>query len=208
MTVISDALADLSGDERAAVWMIRYFAGPGRPCCRLGTGTLGGLFFRKDLDALGDSFRHALDRCAGMGVQLLDVRTRGCDAVSLTELLLLDATALAQSGDEKQMRATLHRVFVQHHVVSSFAAVTVQLAACLASAGYWLLSRTCVRVDRLAESQAIPDPIRETRRNRAETRSVRPVAAASLATMSRWRGHDMGLAQVLWPVPGGIGVPA
>ncbi|MFT8719994.1 hypothetical protein [Acetobacter sp.] len=201
MTVISDALVDLSHDERAAVWMIRYFAGPGRPYCRHDAGSIGGLFFRQDLDTLRDVFRQALDRCVGCGVQLPDIRTRGCDAVTLAERVLLDATAQAQSGDEHGMRATLRRVFAQRHVIASFATVMTQLAACLASAGYWLLSRACVRPDTLGDAQAMPKkPVRRKKAEAVTASLTKPVAAASLTALARWRTNDMAMAQVLWPV--------
>ncbi|NHO52502.1 hypothetical protein GOB87_00780 [Acetobacter estunensis] len=201
MIATSDILHELSADERVAVWMLRYLVGPGRPFCRMGFGSLGGMFFREDLDALGTAFRHALDRCSGAGVMPPDVRMRGCGAVSSTEMALLDATALAQKGDEKGVRATLRRLFPQRHVIASFAEAMTQLGACLASAGYWLLSRACTRTDSLSETQAIPErSVAITRRQRDMVlESDTPVAAASLATLSRWRSQDMRLAQVLWP---------
>lgn len=200
MTVIFKALVDLSHDERAAIWMIRYFAGPGRPCCRVGTGLSSGLFLKKDLDALGAAFRNALDRCSGLGAQLPDVRTRGSDQVSLSEMILLDAAAFAQSGDERRMHRALRRIFVQHHVIASFAAVMTQLSACLASAGYWLLARlpaSAGGVARKADSLSHGDEGR-AERPQGRRKAVPPVAAASLATLSRWRPCEP-TRQVLWP---------
>ncbi|MFT8895814.1 MAG: hypothetical protein ABF968_02510 [Acetobacter sp.] len=200
MNATSDTLTELSGDERVAVWMLRYLAGPGRPCCRLGTGGWGDMFFRQDLEALGSAFRHALDRCSGFGMNPLDVRMRECGSVSLTEMNLLDATALAQKGDERGMKAVLRKVFPQHHVVTSFATAMVQLGACLASAGFWLLSRVCVRDDVTSDGQAQPGKARVVQKAQPVAEAARPVAAASLVTLSRWRNNDMAVGQVLWPV--------
>jgi hypothetical protein len=158
------------------------------------------MFFRQDLEALGAAFRSALDRCSGFGMNPLDVRMRECGSVSVTEMILLDAAALAQKGDERGMKALLKKVFPQHHVVASFAVAMVQLGACLASAGFWLLSRACVRDDVIADGQAQPGKVRSAQGRQPVAEVVRPVAAASLVAVSRWRNNDMAVGQVLWPV--------
>ncbi|GBO80023.1 hypothetical protein AA0242T_0725 [Acetobacter aceti NRIC 0242] len=98
------------------------------------------------------------------------------------------------------MKAVLRKVFPQHHVVTSFATAIVQLGACLASAGFWLLSRVCVRDDVTSDGQAQPGKAKVVQKAQPVAEAARPVAAASLVTLSRWRNNDMAVGQVLWPV--------
>ncbi|GBR02521.1 hypothetical protein [Acetobacter oeni] len=213
MIAISDILTTLSGDERMAVWMLRYFVGPGRPVCRLGSGALADSCFRKDLDSLGSAFRNALDRLSGLGMTPLDVRMRGCREVSSTEHQLLEATAAAQKGDESAVRSALRPVFSHHHVLAPFAAAVTQLGACLAASGYWLRrSGESVEAERppmaVTHFEAFREQWDAAVASPAGAHEEAPVAAASLGTLARWRNQDMGLTQVLWPhrepQPGGV----
>ncbi|NHN84993.1 hypothetical protein GOB93_10110 [Acetobacter musti] len=214
MIAISDVLNDLSGDERMAVWMLRYFVGPGRPVCRLGLGALVDSCFRRDVETLGAAFRTALDRLSGLGMTPLDIRMRGCREISTTEHQLLEATAAAQKGDESAVRSALRPVFTHHHVLAPFAAAVTQLGACLAAAGYWLRrsagmgtagetlpAAAIVISDEEGKSAVMSENHHGNSRHDTcgDMHGDGPVAAASLVTLARWRGQDMGMTHVLWP---------
>lgn len=198
MIATFEIMSDLPRDDRMAIWMLRYLAGPGRPFCRLGHGGLADPFFRRDIEALGAAFRCALDRLSGLGMKPLDVRIRGCRAVSDAEWRLLRATSAAQRGDEALTVSVLQRLFSHHHVLVPFVAAVNLLAACLATAGYWLLQDEEEMGTAIDRGNGACGTGRENASDPAGADPA-PVAAPSLVTMARWRKLDMDSTQVLWP---------
>jgi len=193
MTLSPTVLSDLSCSERLTVWTVRRLARR-----RVGMGAEAaspaeGLFmpcFRRDFEDVASAFAIAIERLAGLLDSHLDIAIPRAQALTRTEICILEATTAAQAGEEAAVRRILRTVFPHHHVLAPFAAAVTQLGACLAGAGHWLPRR---RVPVMVADQP----------ERAHA-----AIAASLTALLHWHERDLGRAQVLWPhTPDHMGQP-
>ncbi|MDG6094748.1 hypothetical protein LOC54_06440 [Acetobacter sp. AN02] len=137
MTCSSRFLSDLTGSEQMAVWTIRRLARPADEHHSPGTERFRLPCFRTDFapmaKALTQAVRSARSLCGTDDISLPPATT-----LSPTEDLLLRATAEAQNDQEQGMTSLLSTHFMHPLVLLRFSDALMQLAACLAGAGYWL----------------------------------------------------------------------
>ena len=132
-TLASDI--DLSGAERMALWSLRHILRHEPPRCHAHSPQHH-RGFDADLARVSSHFRHTLDQLAGA----LHLSARASLSLNNDERLLLRCLARLQCEDEESDDA-LAALLPDPRLAAFLGGALVELAAALATGGYWLPAR-------------------------------------------------------------------